>query len=246
MAQGEPRPTGGFDRPVGRAYFLKEPTGNAAMTVRYLPLFALVAALAALPAHSADPETKVKIKKCQDATGRWHYGDTAAAECARSKVTLLSEQGIKRKEIEAPLTEAELQKRAADQSAEQKAKEQAKRDEILLSTYAHEEDIIYVRDRKLAQLEQSIKASQETVNSLKAALTRLEAQAAAEQKSGDASETAKAAAQTRAQVEKHEAAIAQKRAEQQLLRQQAEADLKRYRELKGARARAAAPAATNP
>lgn len=213
------------------------------MAPRYLPLLAVLAGLLALPATGAEPETKAKIKKCQDATGRWHYGDTAADECARSKVTLISDQGVKRKEIAAPLTDAELKKRAADQTAEQKAREQAKRDEILLSTYAHEADIIYVRDRKLAQLEQSIKASEETVNSLKAALARQEAQAAAEQKSGGVSEqTAKGVEQTRAQVQKHEAAIAQKRQEQEALKTQAAADLERYRELKSGPRRAAAPA----
>lgn len=214
------------------------------MALRLLPLLALATAFAAVSAHGAPAdETKAKIKKCQDATGRWHYGDTAADECARSKVTLISDQGVKRKEIAPPLTEAELKKREADQTAEQKAKEQAKRDEILLSTYAHEADIVYVRDRKLVQLEQSIKASQETVDSLRAALARQETQAAAEQKSGSVSEqTAKTVAQTRAQVEKHEAAIAQKRKEQETLKTQAEADLDRYRELKGGPRRAAAPA----
>jgi hypothetical protein len=202
--------------------------------------------LAALPALGApDTETKAKIKKCQDETGRWHYGDTAAQECARSKVTLISDQGIKRKEIAAPLTEAELKKRESDQTAEQKAKEQAKRDEILLSTYAHEADIIFVRDRKLAQLEQSIKASQETVNSLRAALTRQETQAAAEKKAGAVSEsTAKAVEQTRAQVDKHEAAIAKKRQEQEALKAQSESDLARYRQLKnGPQAAVTAPVA---
>lgn len=212
---------------------------------RHLPLLALLAALVALPSMGTPAaETKARIKKCQDATGRWHYGDTAVDECARSKVTLMSDQGIERKVIEAPLTEAELKKREVNQTAEQKAREQAKRDEILLSTYAHEADIAYVRDRKLAQLEQSIKASQETVDSLKAALARQEAQAAAEQKAGAVSEqTAQAVAHTRAQIEKHEAAIAQKRREQEAQKAQAAADLERYRELKGGPRQATAPTA---
>ncbi|BAU50098.1 hypothetical protein SVA_3562 [Sulfurifustis variabilis] len=218
------------------------------MAPRYLlPLLALVAALVALPSRGAEPPSPPtgKIKKCQDATGRWHYGDTAADECARSKVTLMSEKGIKRHEIAAPLTDAELKKRQADATAEEKAKEQEKRDGILLSTYAHEADIIYVRDRKLAQLEQSIKASQETVDSLRAVLGRQEAEAAAEQKSGDVSDpTAKAVAQTRSQIQKHEAAIAMKREEQAALKKQAEADLERYRALKGSPRRADAAPAT--
>ena len=44
------------------------------------------------------------IKKCQDETGKWHYGDTAAEGCAKSKVIVITETGTKRKEIAAPPT----------------------------------------------------------------------------------------------------------------------------------------------
>lgn len=179
------------------------------------------------------------IKKCQDATGRWHYGDTAAAACANSKVTVISEQGIKKREIAAPLSAEELKTREREQTEAKEAKEQAKRDELLLATYAHEADIIYIRDRKIAQLESMIKASTDTLTPLRATLARLEKQAAAEEKAGGATEqTVKALEQTRSQIARHEGAIAQKRQEQEAIRQQAQADLERYRELKGQAAKA--------
>ncbi len=188
----------------------------------------------------ADAADKGGISKCQDATGRWHYGDTAAAECARSKVTVLSEQGVKKKEIAAPLSQADLKQRDELKQKEEQAKEQAKQDELLLSSYAHEADVVYVRDRKLSQLESSIKASEETLKSLRGALARMEAQAADEQKTGKVSEqTAKGVEQTRSQVAKHEAAIAMKRKEQEVVRTRAEIDLARYRELKKAPIQAA-------
>lgn len=187
-----------------------------------------------------DAADKGGISKCQDATGRWHYGDTAAAECARSKITVLSEHGVKKKEIAAPLTQADLKQRDDLQQKEEQAKEQAKQDELLLSSYAHEADVLYVRDRKLSQLESSIEASEETLKSLRGALARMEAQAADEQKTGKVSEqTAKGVEQTRAQVAKHEAAIAMKRKEQEAVRTRAEIDLARYRELKKAPLQAA-------
>jgi len=180
------------------------------------------------------------ISKCQDATGKWHYGDTAAEECARSKITVLSERGVTKKEIAPPPTEADLKQRADIKEKEERAKEQAKQDELLLSSYAHEADVVYVRDRKLSQLEASIKASEETLKSLRGALARIEAQAADEQKGGKVSEqTAKGLEQTRAQVAKHEAAIAMKKKEQDAVRARAEIDLARYRELKKAPLQAA-------
>lgn len=194
---------------------------------------------AALGAPKDDPGGK--IRKCQDATGKWHYGDTAAEECAKSKITVMSEHGVTKKEIAPPPSEADLKQRALLKEQEEKAKEQGKQDELLLSSYSHEADILYVRDRKLAQIESSIKASEETLKSLRAAQTRLETQAAEEQKGGKVSDhTAQGLEQTRAQIAKHESVIAAKKKEQDAVRARAETDLARYRVLKKAPAPAAA------
>lgn len=188
--------------------------------------------LAAVPALSA---SKAEIKKCRDATGRWHYGDNAAAACANSKVTIINKAGVKTGVIDAPLTAAELKEREKQQAEAEAAKEQAKRDELLLTTYSHEADILYIRDRKVAQLESSIKASTDTLNPLRATLQRMEAQAESERKANNAvsEQTEKALEQTRSQIAKHEAAIAQRRKEQQAIKAQAAKDLARYRQLKG-------------
>lgn len=192
-----------------------------------------------LSAGAADPKGKL-IKKCQDAAGKWHYGDSAAEECAKSKITEITEAGTKKKEIAAPPTEQELREREARKGEferEQKqAEEKKRRDELLLSTYGHEDDIAYTRDRKLAQLESMVKASEDTLKSLRAALARLEAQATEESRGGKRvpEQTAKSIAQTKNQISTHEAAVQAKRKEQETVRQQAATDLARYRELKKA------------
>jgi hypothetical protein len=202
-----------------------------------LIIFSAVCALTILPPPALSAKDVV-IKKCKDAAGRWHYGDSAAAACAESKVTVINQQGIRKKIIDAPLSAAELKERDAKsaeiEAQEERVKERAKRDEILRTTYSHEADIIFIRDRKVAQLEASIKASNDTLNPLRATLKRLDAQAEAEKKSGGASEqTTKAIEQTNSQIAKHEAAIVQRRQEQAAIKAQAEQDLARYRELKG-------------
>lgn len=200
----------------------------------------LLGALLALAAVAADAPQGKLIKKCQDAAGRWHYGDTAAAECAQSKITEISETGVKKKEIAAPPTETELKEREArrDELEQERrlAEEKKRRDELLLATYGHEDDIGYARDRKLALLESAIKASEETLKSLRAARARLEAQAAEEARGGKpaSAPTAKNIAQTKNQIASHEATIQSKRREQEAVRRQAAADLERYRELKKA------------
>ena len=117
---------------------------------------------------------------------------------------------------------------------------------MLLSTYGVEDDIIYIRDRKIAQIESSIKASEETLKPLRAALSRMEAQAADEGKDAKAADTtAKNIEQTRGQIARHEGAIAVKRQEQEALRNQYARELERYRELKKKSPSSSSPAATN-
>ncbi len=173
--------------------------------------------------------------KCQDATGRWHYGDTAAEECAKSKIIEMSAKtGAKKRVIAAPPTEAELKAREHDKALKVEAEEQAKQDAILLATYAHENDILYIRDRKLAQVDASIKASEQTLAPLRAALKRMEAQASDEQGNGDkvSEQTAEHIAKTKAQIARHEAAIAAKEQEKEQIRAKYAADLERFREIK--------------
>jgi hypothetical protein len=191
-----------------------------------------------LATSDTDNDKGPKIKKCKDAAGKWHYGDTAAEECAQSKVTVLSEKGFTKKVIAAPLTEAELKehelKKEELEKEQKNAEDQAKHDALLLSTYGVEDDINYVRDRKIAQIESSVHASEETLKSLRGALVRMETQATDEAK-GDktaAEQTTKNIEQTKLQIGKHEAVVATRRKEQEDIRNQYAADLARYRELK--------------
>lgn len=188
-----------------------------------IPLRLLVATFLlglALAAPAAGPQ----IKKCQDAQGRWHYGDRAAESCA-SKVTVINDKGMKTKEIAAPLTAAELAARAkaeAEAEAQRETKEaQQKRDRQLLATYATEEDIRIGRDRRVSDLDSHIRAAEETVNALRATLERMQGRA-------DQDSIAK----TEAQIARHEAALAERKKEQEAIQAQYEADLARYRELK--------------
>lgn len=200
--------------------------------------------------HAASGPTT--IKKCKDATGQWHYGDSAAQECAKSKITVMSEEGTTKKVIAAPPTEQELKeheaRKEAEETEQQRAVDQAKKDALLLSTYGVEDDIIYIRDRKIAQIETSIKASEETLKSLRAALARMEAQAADEGKGDKAADqsTVKNIEQTKKQIARHEGVVAEKRKEQEALRKQYADEMERYREIKKNQAAKAPATAKKP
>lgn len=216
----------------------------------YAFILALGLCLPVMGIHAASGPTT--IKKCKDATGQWHYGDTAAQECAKSKITVMSEEGTTKKVIAAPPTEQELKEREArkeiEEAEQQRAADQAKKDVLLLSTYGGEDDIIYIRDRKIAQIETSIKASEETLKNLRAALARMEAQAADESKGNKAADqtTVKNIEQTKKQIARHEGVIAEKRKEQETLRKQYADEMERYREIKKNQAAKAPATAKKP
>lgn len=210
----------------------------------------LISLFVALSASAADEKKAARIKKCQDSAGKWHYGDTADELCARSKVIELDTRGIQRKEIAAPLTEAELKarekNRAQEELARKQAQEQERRDQQLLATYALEEDIILTRDRKISEIEVQIRSGQETLKSLSGSLSRLQAQAAEEQRAGKtvSPQTAKTIANNEAQIAKHEAHIQNLKKEQENMRVQYETELTRFRELKRKQVATPAPAAS--
>ncbi|MDX1488699.1 MAG: hypothetical protein R3268_10900 [Acidiferrobacterales bacterium] len=192
----------------------------------------------AAPVYAAGSGGSGKIKKCKDSQGKWHYGDRAAEECERAKIIELSNRGVKRGEVKAPPTAEELkerEKRKAELEKErQSAEEQARRDQQLLATYGHEQDIIYIRDRKLEQLEYTINAAETTIKPLRAALERMEAQAIKAKQNGRdvPTDLGNKIDRTRAQIVRHESMIANKQKEQDAIARQAEKDLQRYRELK--------------
>jgi tRNA/tmRNA/rRNA uracil-C5-methylase (TrmA/RlmC/RlmD family) len=199
----------------------------------------LVTAMFSLPAQA--------IKKCKDASGHWHYGDNAAIACSKSTVIEINDRGLKKGEVAPPPTRAQLKNRATADAEKQRlaklAAKQKRRDKLLLTSYGHEKDITYVRDRKLASIDAIIKASVSTKDSFGIILKRLEAQAADEQRKGRSVPKKIAAniAQTKEQIIEHEKTIVATRKEREQVIKQYESDIKRYRELKGKKSVAKTP-----
>jgi hypothetical protein len=191
------------------------------------------------------------IKKCKDEAGRWHYGDSAAAACAKTRVIEMTGSGQTKKIIDAPPSAGELddfrRKKEEEEAAKKRAEEQKQHDQTLLSTYAHEEDIVYARDRQVSELENSIASGEQTLKSLQAVLGRMRSQAQEEQaQAGKVSEeTEKNLKHSEDQVARHRENQERKKKEQQAIRERYDRDLARYRELKGLKP-AAPSAAVDP
>lgn len=207
------------------------------MKLNHITAAVLASCIAASGAFAADPD-RGQIKKCQDAKGRWHYGDTAAKECAEARITEINKRGIEVREIAAPPTPEQMkefeQKKLEKEREIARKEANARRDKILLSTYGTEQDLVDTRDRKVAELGAQVQASQDTLAALQAARARYQKQAASEARGGGkpSAKTAEGLARTDAQIAKQQQFIQAKQQDRDALRNQFDADLARFRELK--------------
>ena len=121
------------------------------------------------------------IKKCQDADGKWHYGDVAVKECERSKVTTLNNRGFIKDEDDAPKSKEELEaERTAKAEADRKKEEEMKRIEErnrILSVYQSESDIDRQRDNQIYSVDSNIAVHEVYIKNMKAKVVRLEEKA---------------------------------------------------------------------
>ena len=118
------------------------------------------------------------IKKCQDADGKWHYGDFTAEGCAQSKITEINTQGIKIKESQAPASAEQLEVERATKArqAEQQAdeEEQRRKDANLLVTFESEQSVIQARDDRYLALARELVALERLQTRLKSQRDLLE------------------------------------------------------------------------
>jgi hypothetical protein len=190
-----------------------------------LVLAALVTLAPAVPSWGAT------IKKCQDAEGRWHYGDTAAEECERSRITVIDKRGLKVDEVAAPKTQEQLDREAREEAEarslaeeqERQRAEQAERDQRLLTTYDSEQAIERARDQRLQYFDRSIGSNNELMD-------RLREQRSTQQKAGHS----KQVEAIDRQIDAYEAANATAREQRAEVEAHYKADLERYRELRRA------------
>lgn len=116
------------------------------------------------------------IKKCKDANGKWHYGDTAVKECENSKITTLTDRGFIEGELDAPKSKEELAAEKDQQDrieAEKQAKIQAEEEKVrILSIYETEDDIDRQRDNQIQSVQSNIEVHKAYINSMNGRIKR--------------------------------------------------------------------------
>lgn len=176
------------------------------------------------------PVSAETIKKCQDANGKWHYGDHAAFECEQySRITEIDEEGYKVGEVDAPPTQEELDAkiRAERQLSEQENTDakQKRLDQRLLITYENPERILQTRDALLAAIDSAVDADRELRDQLTVELRRIEASGGP-----NAVENAES---IRQQIADFDEAIQARLATKEIAKNRYEMEHRRYKELTG-------------
>lgn len=201
----------------------------------------LVLSIALLSATSTgvQADSGRKLYKWVDEKGVVHYGDSVPPQYSKKEARILNERGIEIGRREAEKTDAE---RAAEQAKSQAAANSKQRDQILLNTYVSVAQIEELRDQRLDLVEGQIKVTSQYVATLNNRLGELQTRAqtfkpyssdakAKQMPDGLAEDLVRAVNDLKVQ----ELNLNSKRAEQDEMRREFQADIERYKELRGIR-----------
>jgi hypothetical protein len=210
------------------------------------PLVLLAAALS-LTASLALAQSKQggqKLYRWVDAKGLVHYGDHVPPEYADRDREVLNSQGVpvgfEQGEISRSETAAADKKKQEDEAAQQAREEAANHDRMLLETYLTVGDIEELRDRRLELLDSRIKVTEAYLANLRTRLDKLQSEAArytsppgGKEPRAVPDDLAEEIAKTSANIDSYQSLLEHTRSDQTKLRQSFDADIARFKELKG-------------
>ena len=187
-----------------------------------------------LPAFLVFPVAGYPISKCQDESGKWHYGDNAASVCGNARITIMDDRGRKVDEVAPPMTveefnalEAEEIRKAAEEKLEAKRQQERRR---ILAIYPREESIIRARDERLKGMDNNIRVQEELMDDMRLDMKTLEAKKVpADAKAKKKLESRKKLQQ--ANIDEYYQAITRLRREREQAAQKYDRILREFREL---------------
>ena len=187
-----------------------------------------LALLLAAPMASAGSRIKCWVNK----DGVRECGQFVPPEYAQQRIEIVNERGIVIEVIEAAKTKEQLAKEAAER---RRLAEQKRRDQILLNTFTTERDIELARKSRVQAIESIIAITNSNTRSLKASLAKVQKRAADFERAGEEppKELFEEMDSLKRQIQDNEEFVAKKQRDIIALEKRFDADLKRFRELKG-------------
>lgn len=181
--------------------------------------------------------------RCKDRNGQTHYGDSVPPECAGLDTEVLNDRGMQVRLIEGEATRQKRLQREAEEGKVRKEREQhALRDRTLIETYLTVEDIERLRDTRLDQLSAQYRLTEQNIANLHDRQARLEGQIARFKPYSDKPNApplpdhlAAEMVNTVNGMRVYQESLTANRKEQAELTAAFDADIKRFKELKGIR-----------
>lgn len=199
----------------------------------------LVLSITALTIMMATPAVDAQERyRWRDDNGSLRISDRIPPDAAGKRIEVLNARGmvvrvIEPKKTPEELAEAARQKELAEEEV-RKREEQVRRDRMLLDSYTSAEEIERRRDNRLAQLETYIRVSTDSVANLEAVLEDLESQAKRHTDAGREvpAELTVRIESTKMEIADNQAFLEAREHEQAQIREQFDADLERFKELR--------------
>lgn len=194
--------------------------------------------LAATLAAAAQREA---FYRCRDASGQTHYGDSMPRPCVGLDTEVLDDRGMVVRMIEGEATRAErLKREEAEARARKLREERDQHDRMLIETYLSVADIERLRDQRLDLLAAQHKVTEQNISNLRERQGRLENQIARFKPYSDnpnapplPDHLAEEMVNTVNSLRTYQEMLENNRREQAAVTASFDADIKRFKELKG-------------
>lgn len=206
----------------------------------------LAIGLALLAAVAARAQTKPgsgheAFYRCKDGSGQTHYGDSLPPACSGFDTEVLNERGMLVRTIEGERTRAARMEREAAESKVRKERDaRAQRDRMLIDTYLTVADIERLRDQRIELLVSQYKVTEQSVRNLRERQARLEQQIARYKPYNDKATApplpdhlAEEMVNTVNGARVYAESLTKNKQEQAQVKAAFEADIRRFKELKG-------------
>ena len=191
--------------------------------------------------HAAPPAGGgSRLYCCQDSSGKQVCGDILPQVCYGRAYREIGTDGRTVREVDAPLTaEQRAQKVAEDatrKEEEARQKEQQRKDQALMDTYANVEDIESLRKRSIEEIHKSIKNAETRIVEIRALRKKFENEAEFYKKKKLPADVEKGLSDTDFEIKGQEAIIQSKKKEIDAVQAKYDEDRKRFLELMHRRA----------
>ena len=206
-----------------------------------IPLL-LTAMLLSCPALSeGNSPGREAFYRCKDAKGVVLYGDSVPAGCLGRDVEVLSERGSTLRIIEGDQSRsARIEREATENRARLQREADQQWDKMLIDTYLSVADIERLRDQRIDMLESQFKVTQQSINNLQERQSRLEGQIARFRPYNDRANApplpdhlAEEMVNTAKGRQVYQEMLANNTNEQVEVKRSFDAEIKRFKELKG-------------